>query len=567
TLGAIAMQGVRQADMRLGETCAVIGLGLLGQLTGVLLRASGIRVIGVDVNQAVVNIARKYCSDLALSRDTSGIKERIMEYTGGLGCDAVIITAATDSLDPVNFAGAVSRKKGVVVVVGAVPTGFDREPHYYKKELALKMSCSYGPGRYDPVYEELGVDYPASYVRWTEKRNMEAFQDLIASKKIDISYLTTHTFKLQDAHNAYEMVLNKTELFLGILIEYDTGKPISKNKIEKNIAQGTGRDANGVTIGFIGAGSYAQSYLLPNITKNENICLKGVMTSSSTGSRSVADRYGFEFCTGNAADIFSNPEINTVFIASRHDSHGKYVIESLKNGKNVFVEKPLCLSPDELQEIQDIYDTQLTTNTPPILMVGYNRRFSPLTNYIKKTLVSGPMAMIYRINAGYIPADSWIQIPEIGGGRIIGEVCHFVDYLTHMSGSLPKSVFAAVMDDPKNLNDILHIVLKYENGASGSIIYLANGAKSLEKEYIEIYQSGITSVIHDFRGSLVYGDKKTDRKKLMSQDKGQKNEVMLFLKALNTASESPIPVKEILNTSEVCFKIIESIRTGKTIHL
>ncbi len=251
TLGAIAMQGVRQADLGLGECCAVIGLGLLGQLTGVLLKASGVKVIGTDIDETMVNIAANHWADLSLQRNNSGVESIIREFTHGYGCDAVIITAASDSLDPINFSGSIARKKGSIVVVGAVPTGFDREPHFYKKELTLKMSCSYGPGRYDPNYEDKGLDYPVAYVRWTEKRNMEAFQELIASKKTDISYLTTHIFKLNDAPLAYDMIMEKSEPFVGMLIEYDTDKPVRSGRVHVESERAT---PGMVSIGFIGPG-------------------------------------------------------------------------------------------------------------------------------------------------------------------------------------------------------------------------------------------------------------------------------------------------------------------------
>ena len=267
TLGAIAFQGVRQADLRLGETCAIIGLGLLGQLTALLLRASGIRVVGIDIDSTMVDIGAQHCLDLALNREGNGTEDRIFDFTEGIGCDAVIITAASDSLDPINFAGAISRKKGTVVVVGAVPTGFDRDPHYYKKELQVKMSCSYGPGRYDPSYEEKGYDYPLAYVRWTENRNMQAFQELIYNNKIDVSYLTTHTFKLDKAPAAYDMMMTKSEPFIGILIEYDVTKELDREKVILKPPT-SNLQPSAVSIGFIGAGSYAQSHLIPNIPKS-----------------------------------------------------------------------------------------------------------------------------------------------------------------------------------------------------------------------------------------------------------------------------------------------------------
>lgn len=320
-----------------------------------------------------------------------------------------------------------------------------------------------------------------------------------------------------------------------------------------------------MNIGFIGAGSYAQSYLLPNIPKGKDVVLKGVMTASSAGSRSVADRFGFEFCTGNADDITASDEINTVFIATRHDTHGYYVKKALEGGKNVFVEKPLCLTIQELEEIKAAYQPSAISHQ--LLLVGYNRRFSPLTQIIKDKLGTGTMSMIYRVNAGNIPADSWVQDKEIGGGRILGEVCHFVDYLTYISGSLPVAVYASAMSDVQGHNDTLAVSLKYENGSIGSIQYFANGPKSLAKEYVEIYGYGTTAILNDFSELEIYGDKKRFKKKLLSQDKGQKNEVKAFVDSILNGGPSLIPFEEIINTSEVTFKIIESLRTGKAIKI
>ncbi|MBM4333125.1 MAG: zinc-binding dehydrogenase [Deltaproteobacteria bacterium] len=565
TLGAIAMQGVRQADLRLGENCAVIGLGLLGQLSAVLVKASGSKVIGIDIDPAMVEIASNHCTDMAVLRDADGIEGRIMEFTGGLGCDAVIITAASESLDPINFAGAIARKKGSIVVVGAVPTGFDREPHFYRKELQVKMSCSYGPGRYDPIYEEKGIDYPPAYVRWTEKRNMEAFQALLYSKKIDVSYLTTHVIKLEDAPKAYDMMLSKSEPYIGILIEYDVDKPLKREKILFRPSSIVHRPSV-VNVGFIGAGSYAQSHLLPNIPKGADVALKGVITASGTGSRSVGERFGFEFCTGDEKDILGNPEINTVFITTRHDSHADYVLKALKSGKHVFVEKPLCLSIDELEIISSLYNSLLTTPpSPSFLMVGYNRRFSPFAQEAKKIIGNGPMAMIYRINAGAIPPDSWIQDPDLGGGRIIGEVCHFVDFLTFLSGSQPSLVHAQAMSGPRNLQDVVNVSLSFQNGSIGTISYLSNGDKALPKERIEIYGHGCTVVIDDFKSMTVYAGGKKKEKKHFTQDKGQKAEVRTFLDAILQGKPSPIPFEEIYSTSRVTFAILESLRTSQVV--
>ena len=564
TLGAIALQGIRQADLRIGETCAVIGLGLIGQLTCNILKAGGIKVIGIDINQKMVDLARQHCADLVFIREEPELEEKINEFTNGIGIDVVIITAATSSLDPINFAGQIARKKGKVVVVGAVPTGFERN-NYYKKELELRMSCSYGPGRYDPSYEEKGIDYPVGYVRWTEKRNMQAFQELVHSGKINIDYLTTHVFKLEDAPKAYDMIIERKEPFIGILIEYDISKPFTKRIQIKRHAPGAMPSA--VNIAFIGAGSYAMSQLLPNIPKDKNVVLKGVMTSSGTSARTVAEKHGFEFCTSDENNIFNNDDINTVFIATRHNTHAEYVIKSLKAGKHTYVEKPLCLTIEQLEEISEVYSSFFTSHTSLILMLGFNRRFSPLTEILKERFGYGPMSMIYRINAGAIPQSSWIQDKEIGGGRIIGEVCHFVDYLTFINGSLPESVYANVLPDSSDLEDTVNINLTFQNGSIGNISYFSTGSKSLFKEYIEVYKRGMTGIIRDFREVEVYGDGKKFSKKLTNQDKGQKKMLNLFLDAIKNGNPSPISFEEIYTVTLTTFKIIESIRSRRNIRI
>lgn len=564
TLGAIALQGVRQADLRLGETCAVIGLGLLGQLSSLLLRASGVRVIGIDIDPAMVKIAGKNCTDLALERNAAGVEDRIVQFTKGIGCDAVIITAATNTLDPINFAGAIARKRGTIVIVGAVPTGFDRDPYYYRKELQVRMSCSYGPGRYDPQYEEKGNDYPAAYVRWTEKRNMEAFQEFLHSRKTDVSYLTTHVFKLDEAPAAYDLMMSKSEPMIGILIEYDVNRPVLNNKIITSRDHVSGLKAKGALIGFVGAGSYAQSHLLPNIDQNGRVKLVGVMTATGAGSRSVGDRFGFEFCTSNDRDVIENEGINTIFIATRHDSHANYVLKALRAGKHVFLEKPLCTRETELADIVNCFGT---LSQAPLLMVGYNRRFSPLAMMIKDEFDNGPMAMIYRVNAGAVPADSWMQDPELGGGRIIGEVCHFIDFLTFMNGSHPINVHAQALKDARNLQDVVNISLSYENGSIGTISYLANGDKAVPKERVEIYAQGCTAVLDDFKTLAIYSRGKKKERKLLSQDKGQKAEVRMFLDAVINGQKGPIPFEELHSTSLVTFKIMESLQKGISIRL
>jgi polar amino acid transport system substrate-binding protein len=553
TLGAISLQGVRQADMRLGETCAVIGLGLLGQIACLLLRSSGVNVIGIDISDSSVNTAIiNNAVDLGLKRDIAGIEDRILSYTKGIGVDAVIIAAATSSLDPINFAGAIARKKGKVVVLGAVPTGFDRDPFWYRKELELKMACSYGPGRYDLNYEEKGIDYPAAYVRWTEKRNMEAFQHLLDTNRINIDYLTTHEFPFDDAPKAFDLVVTKTEPYIGIALKYDINKKHSQEKIIVNNATAQGK----VNISFIGAGSYAQGNLLPNIPTIDKVQRIGVLTNTGTTSKRVAEKFKFQFCATKEDDVLDE-KTNTIFIATRHDSHADYVIKGLEKNKNIFVEKPLCLNEEELEIIKE---AQRKSGTA--LMVGFNRRFSPLSTIVKSKYGNAPMSMIYRVNAGSIPADTWIQDMEIGGGRIIGEACHFIDYLTFLNGSLPTKVSAQALPDPNGLNDTVNIMIQFENGSTGVIAYYANGSKELPKEYIEVFCMGSTAIISDFKELKIYGRGKATSKKLFNQNKGQQEMVEAFMNGILEKGIAPIPVHEIYAVTSASFKVLESIKNG-----
>lgn len=550
SVGAIALQGVRQADLRLGETCAVIGLGLIGQLTCLLLKAGGVRVLGIDVDEQAVRIAERHCADMAVKRNAAGLEEMVEVFTEGLGVDAVIITAGTNSLDPINFAGRICRKKGKIVIVGNVPAGFDRDPHYYRKELDIRMSCSYGPGRYDPLYEEKGRDYPAGYVRWTEKRNMQAFQQCVHSGRINIDYLAAREFRLAEAPRAYEMILNKTEPCLGMLIRYDADAPLPSGPIRITTAGPSGK----IGVAFIGAGSYAQSHLLPNLPGDAS--RRAVMTASGTSARSVAERFGFASCTSNADDIMTDGGINAVFIATRHDSHADYAVKAIQAGKHVFVEKPLCISGEEMDMVRDAYYAGSTQ-----LMVGFNRRFSGPAGTLKKKMGTGPMAMLYRVNAGSIPADSWVQDLSRGGGRIIGEVCHFVDFLTFMNGSRPVEVFAAALSDYSKPRDTVTIQLSFENGAVGTIAYFANGSKSVPKERIEIYKGGMTGIIDDFRTVEIHGGQRTFREKLWRQDKGQKQMVAAFIEAVREGRSAPVAFDDIEAATRTTFAILESLRT------
>lgn len=564
TLGAIALQGVRQADLRLGESCVVIGLGLLGQLSCLLLRAGGVKVFGVDVDPTAVKTAAEHCADMAWVRGDATIESAILSQTNGVGADAVIITAATESPDPVNFAGAISRKKGKVVIVGAVPTGFDRNPHYYPKELDLRMSCSYGPGRYDPDYEEGGLDYPVGYVRWTENRNMQAFQELIHTRRVNLDYLVTHQFELSHAADAYEMILSKKEPFLGVLLKYDAERALTRGIIK--IKETTREPQAKIGLAFVGAGSYAQGNLLPNIAQDRAIRRVTILTNSGTTSRRVAERFGFESCTDLESDIFETPSVNTIFIATRHDTHGRFTQKALSHGKNVFVEKPLCLSLAELAEIEGQYAKLTDAGMAPLLMVGFNRRFSPLSQELKKMTGDAPISMVYRVNAGAIPPESWIQAPDIGGGRIVGEVCHFIDYAVFMARSLPIKLFASRLPDPFGHNDTVSINLEFENSSVATVHYFANGNKSLSKERIEIYQAGACGVVDDFRRLEFYG-RRTISKKLSAQDKGQRTMVQAVFDSLKTGAAAPVSSQEIFAVHRATFAVLESIKTGQPVEL
>jgi polar amino acid transport system substrate-binding protein len=555
TLGAIALQGIRQSDVRIGENCVVIGLGLIGQLTVQMLKAAGVQAIGIDMDMQMVNIAKSNGCDLAFLRQQEDLEQVVIENTNGYGTDAVIITAGTDSLDPIDLAGRLARKKGKVVVVGAVPTGFKRE-HYFKKELDLRMSTSYGPGRYDSEYEEQGIDYPYAYVRWTENRNMQAFIELLRTGKVRPEKLLSHVFPFRKAMDAYQLILDKTEPFAAIMLKYDTERKIESvvRIADKNYSPSE------PTIGLIGAGGFGQNFLLPAMKDHGNFVT--VVTSRPQNARNIADKFGFDSCSGDANDIFNDNKINTVFIATRHDSHAEYVLKALNAGKNVFVEKPLCLQEAELKEIRSAYE-----RSGARLMVGFNRRFAPLILELKKSISSDtPISMHYRINAGAIPKGHWTQDVKVGGGRVIGEVCHFIDLCAFIVGSDLTSLNAVLMDDVANLRDTIAITLQFANGSIAQISYFSNGNKNLSKEKLEVFAAGLVAVLDDFKSLSIYGKELT--KKSANQDKGHKNEVKQFLESIRNNTATPIPFEELYNSTLATFKALESAALkGATVHM
>ena len=555
TLGAIAMQGVRQAEVNLGEKICVIGLGLIGQITCQLLKANGCSVFGVDIDNDLIKLANDLGADRAYNRNDNNLVSASENFTNGYGFDSVIITAATSSSDPIVLASEIIKKKGKIIVVGAVKMDIPRDPHFYRKELELRMSCSYGPGRYDNNYEELGNDYPYAYVRWTEKRNMESFLELLSQKKINVEPLITHTFNIEDAEKAYDIILGKIkEPYIGILISYTK----NKEKFNSTVPVKT-ESLNDLNIGFVGAGSFAQSYLIPHV-KTFGASLNIVVTSRGITSKNVAQKFGFNTCSSDIADIIDNRNINTVFVATPHDMHATQVMELLRGNKNVFVEKPLAVNYDQLK---NIIGTKYQYNKP--LMVGFNRRFTEVSKKIKEEFLNTeePLFVNIRINAGFIPKDHWIQTAEVGAGRIIGEICHFIDLMQYFIGAEPTDVYAqSITSENSKITpyDNIAVVINFSNGSIGNLVYLANGNTSLPKEYIEVFGAGKIGTINDFKqGEIFNGNKKI---KIKSSGKGHKQEINSFLTEMLAGNDAPISFRSICLTTLTTFKIIDSLQTS-----
>lgn len=539
----------------MGENVCVIGLGLLGQITCQLLNANGCNVFGVDLSERLVKLSKENGASEAMLRNNPNLLSAIENFTNGHGVDSVIITAAAPSNDPIELSAEISKKKGKVIVVGAVKMDVPRDPHFYRKELELKLSCSYGPGRYDVHYEEEGHDYPYAYVRWTEQRNMEAFLQLLAKKSINLKPLITHVFDIEEAEKAYDIVLGKTKQpHIGILLGY----PENKDKL-KSLYNVNSTPISSINAGFIGAGSFAQSYLIPNV-KAGNGSLDTVVTTKGITAKNVAEKFGFNKASSDASDVYTNPEINTVFIATPHNTHAKYVIEGIKANKHIFVEKPLAMNYEELEEVKKTYNEGSSK-----LMVGFNRRFSPVANEIKNRLkgANEPLVMNIRVNAGNIPKDHWTQLEEIGGGRIIGEMCHFIDLMQFFTDEKPVSVYANCISSVNSkikTDDNISVVVKFKDGSVGNLVYVANGDKSLPKELIEIYCAGKVGIINDFRGGVFHSGNKAEKLKL--NGKGHKQEVIAFIDSLMSEESSPINFESIYNTTLVTFKIQDSLKTG-----
>jgi predicted dehydrogenase/threonine dehydrogenase-like Zn-dependent dehydrogenase len=552
TLGAIALQGVRRAELTPGERVAVIGLGLLGQLTVQILNAYGFPVLGLDVSQNQVKKALKLGLQEGAVIGQDDVEKVASAFSNGQGVDAVIITAATKSNEPVELAGRICRDKGRVSAVGNIGLDIPRSI-YYEKELDLRISRSYGPGRYDPNYEEKGIDYPIGYVRWTEKQNMEEFLRLISIGRVDVKLMITHTFKIEDALEAYKLILENPdkEDFTGVLLEYDPAKEhkptVALSRSEKRIPT-----SDVVNVGLIGGGNFAKGTILPNLKKLDRVHIKGIATATGRSAQDIARKYGCEYATTDYNKVLDDEDINLVIIATRHNLHAQITIEALKRSKNVHVEKPLALNIEELKAF-----IEAENSSQGRLMVGFNRRFAPQAIKAKERFSNRktPLMIHYRVNAGYIPPDHWIHDPEEGGGRIIGEVCHFVDLLQFLTGAEPKMVYAAKVAGGANViaEDNVNITIDFADGSTGTILYTALGDKSLPKEYIEIFGGGKAMSINNFKSGKGFS---------LSQDKGHYGEFRAFTEAILNGKPSPISVTELALTTLVTFKIHESLKSG-----
>ena len=560
TVGAIALHGVRQAEVRLGETVAVIGLGLVGQLTVQLLKAAGCRVLGIDIDPAACELAIRSGADLT-GDPQSGIAAS-SAFTDGRGVDCIIVTAGTKSNEPIELAGHVARDRARVVVVGMV--GMDVPRHiFYEKELELRLSRSYGPGRYDPQYEEKGNDYPIGYVRWTEKRNMEAFLQLAAEGKIRVDLLTTHRFSVERATDAYALITKKGgERYCGVVLEYPAASRVRAEPVKLILARTLRSDDIGV--GFIGAGAFARGVLLPVVRRLAKVQLLGVASATGISAKNTAEQFGFSYATTEHERILSDERTACVFVATRHDSHSRLAAEGLRRGKAVFLEKPLALNEGELRDV-----AAAARQSGSLLMVGFNRRFSPLAREVKKRFGaerSAPMTIVYRVNAGQLPKDHWTLDATEGGGRIIGEACHFIDFVQWMTDALPVRVSAESVSQTERtgfVDDSVAVAIRMADGSVASIIYAAGGDKSVSKEQVEIFCGGAVAMIDDFRSGHFIREGRKVKLGGGNQDKGHAAELQAFFEAARGRTAPPISLESLVATSLASFAVVRCAKGGE----
>ncbi len=566
TLAAIALQGVRAGCVALDEVVAVIGLGLVGLLSVQLLKANGCKVVGVDLDPAKCRMARDFGADEASSEPTEQLAacHRLSE---GRGADVVLITAATSSSEPLYMAGQLGRDRARIVVVGQIGMNVPRKL-YYEKELTLTMSRSYGPGRYDRNYEEKGNDYPAGYVRWTENRNMEAVISLISQRKLSVKPFVTHEFPIDMALDAYEMILAGKERYLGVLLAYPETDPADSRvvRLQKSfdIPSVTPAAGGEVGIGMIGAGGFGTGVLLPALRGQQGIVLRGICSQRGLTARSVGDKWKFEFCTSDVDELLNSEKVDCVLICSRPDSHANLVCKAMDAGKHVLVEKPLAVSLEQLKQVQEA----VHRNPGRVLMVGFNRRFSPFVREMKRFLLGRgkPLVATYRVNAGPLPADDWQLDPEQGGGRIVGECGHFVDVLCYLTDSWPTQVFASSISDPDSgLTDAenVSLALHFADGSIGTLVYTAQGNAGFPKERLEVFSEGTIVALDDFRTLELVGKGVRKRQKSwLKQDKGHADELKAFVNAVR-GGIPPVNPEDYFQTTLSTLLAVESLRNGR----
>jgi predicted dehydrogenase/threonine dehydrogenase-like Zn-dependent dehydrogenase len=551
-LGAIALQGIRLAAPTLGECVAVSGLGLIGLLTVQLLRAQGCRVLAIDMDEARLALAREFGAETVNLSGSGSALAASDVFSRGRGMDAVIITASTDSNEPVQQAARMCRKRGRIVLVGVVGLELSRAD-FFEKELTFQVSCSYGPGRYDPAYEEKGIDYPVGFVRWTEQRNFEAVLDMMSAGHLKTQSLVTHRFDIANAQLAYDLI-GSAEKSLGVILNFRANSPAPEDS-SRSISTAAAAISGRASLGFIGAGNYAGGVLIPAFAAT-GARLKIVTSANGVSGSQAANRIGIEVSSTDNESVFGDREVDAVVISTRHSSHANMVCKSLESGKHVFVEKPLALTGEELDRIEATLRAPAAAGK--LLMVGFNRRFSPQIARMKTLLdaVTECKAFVVTVNAGAIPAQHWTQDKEIGGGRIVGEACHFIDLLRHLSGSPIVSSLRTSMDI--STHDTTTIQLKFADGSIGTVHYFANGPKSFPKERVEVFCGGRALQLDNFRKMTGFGWPGFKSENLWRQNKGQSECAAAFVRAVEHGGQPPIPVEEILEVARVTISVAEN---------
>jgi predicted dehydrogenase/threonine dehydrogenase-like Zn-dependent dehydrogenase len=576
TVGAICLHGIRTAQVSLGDTVAVIGLGLLGQITVQLLRAAGCRVFGMDLIEKRAGIAIASGAD-ATATDSYVFRDLCFQKTGGRGVDSVLITAETLSSGPVNLAAEIARDRAIVSAVGTVGMELQRKL-YYEKELDFRISRSYGPGRYDTAYEQKGRDYPIGHVRWTETRNMEVFLRFLAEGKLNLAPLITHRFPIEQADCAYDLIMGRAEeSSLAVLLTYPEAETDAPPRLFERIAiasapSAASRKQGAVGLGVLGAGNFAQSTLLPALKAIPEVDFVGVANATGPRGRSAAEKFGFAYCSNSEDEILRDPKVNAILIATRHHLHARQALAAINAGRSVFCEKPLCLTESELASLVRATlhigsSFERDSLQVPLLMVGFNRRCAPMAIQLKTFLseIHEPLSMHYRVNAGFIAADHWVNDPEQGGGRILGEVCHFVDFLCFLADACPIEVQAQSVGNPRQYSmDNIVAQLRFPNGTLGTITYMANGDKSVSKERLEVFGGGSVAMLEDFRRiELVRNGRKQISRARLEQDKGHKAEMRAFVDAVQGKIPPSISFEQIVASTLATLRLQNACQTGQ----